>query len=148
MKIVTWIVVADGARAHVLKNEGIGKGLEPVTDLVSATQHRPARELGTDKPGRTFESASAARHAMEPRVDWHRFEKHRFAGDMAAMLNQQARDKAFERLVLVAPPEILGVLRAELDDATRKLITGELAKDLTHEPIHGLPERLREVVNL
>ena len=50
--------------------------------------------------------------------------------------------------MLVAPPEILGVLRAELDDATRKRITAELAKDLTHEPVHGLPERLRDVVNL
>lgn len=90
----------------------------------------------------------SARHAVEQRVDWHRFEKHRFAAEMAGILNREAGAGAFDRLVLVAPPEILGVLRGAINEPTRKLITAEPAKDLTHEPISALPRRLRELVNL
>ena len=31
-KRVTWILVADGARARVLMNDGVGKGLQPTVD--------------------------------------------------------------------------------------------------------------------
>ena len=138
MKIHTWILIADGSRAHVVLNEGIGKGLKPVPDRDFETSLEPTRELGTD----------SSRHAMEPRVDWHRFEKHKFAGEMADILNKAAEQRKFNRLVLVAPPETLGVLRARLNVKTRKMITAEMGKDLTQVRVHELPQRLHDVVNL
>ena len=148
MKIHTWILIADGSRAHVVLNDGIGKGLKPVFERDFETSRAPTRELGTDRPGRAVEGADSSRHAMEPRVDWHRFEKHQFAGAMAKILNKAAARRKFDRLVLVAPPEILGVLRARLNAHTRKMITAEMGKDLTHVRVHELPQRLHDVVNL
>jgi protein required for attachment to host cells len=138
MKIHTWILIADGSRAHVVLNDGIGKGLKPVPDHDFGTAREPAREMGSD----------SSRHAREPRVDWHRFEKHQFAGAMANILNKAAERRKFSRLVLVALPEILGVLRARLNPRTRKMITAEVGKDLTHVRVHDLPQRLHDVVNL
>ncbi len=104
--------------------------------------------MGTDKPGRTFDRVGTGRHAKEPRVDWHRFEKHKFARSMAKVLDKAAGNGAFDRLVLVAPPQTLGELRSALDKKTRARITAESAKDLTNLSIHELPEHLSEVVRL
>lgn len=145
-KITTWVLVADGARAHIVETRGPGTGLTPVTERESEAGRTPTRELGTDKPGRAFESADSARHGMEPRVDWQRFEKTQFAKAMARILDDAAEHRRFDALVLVAPPRTLGDLRKALGHAASDRIVAELGKDLTHVPLHDLPERLADVV--
>ena len=102
-KKVTWILVADGARARVLMNDGVGKGLQPTVDGEMAHALPPTREMGTDRPGRTQQRGTSGRHAIQPHVDWHRFEKEKFSKEMAALLDAAAERGAFHRLVLVAP---------------------------------------------
>lgn len=138
----TWILIADGARAHIVANEGPGKGLKTIPGQDYAGTNLPTRELGTDKPGRTFDRAGSGRHRMEPRVDWHRFEKHKFAQSMAKVLDKAAGEGAFDRLILVAPPEILGELRSSLGKKASERVIAELAKDLTKLSIHELPDNL------
>ncbi len=144
--IRTWIVVADGARARFLLNEGPGKGLTVALPGETSIPLPPTRELGTDRPGRVFESADSSRHAMEPRADWRRFEKLQFARAVAEIIDRGARGKSFDRLVLVAPPKTLGDLRAALGSSSQSAIYGELAKDLTKVPIRDLPAHLRNVL--
>ncbi len=146
--IRTWIVVADGARARFLVNEGPGRGLSEALPEKTGAPLRPTREYGTDRPGRVFESADGARHAMEPRVDWHRFEKQRFARSVARVIDRGANDRSFDRLILIAPPKTLGDLRAVLGHASRDAVHGELAKDLTKVSIHDLPAHLKDVLNI
>lgn len=140
-KRTTWIVVADGARALILANQGPGSGLSPV---FNRAQDLPkTSELGADKPGRSFSSASTGtRSAMEPRVDWHQFEKQRFARGIADLLDDARNRHAFDSLILVAPPETLGELRAALDKHTQAMVAGELAKDLTKHPLEDLRNHL------
>src|SRR5262249_16525672 len=147
-KKVTWILVADGARARVLKNEGIGKGLQPAIDGEIAHAVPPTRDLGTDRPGRSQQRGTSGRHAIQPHVDWHRFEKEQFSKERAALLDAAAERGAFHRLVLIAPPRTLGELRAALGTKARALIRAEIDKDLTHVTIHELPDHLTRVVAL
>jgi protein required for attachment to host cells len=148
-KKVTWILVADGARARVLANMGIGKGLQPAIAGEMGHALPPTRELGTDRPGRASQRGTGnRRHAIEPHVDWHRFEKEKFSREMAALLNAAAERNAFDRLVLVAPPRTLGDLRAALGAKSRALVHAEIDKDLTHVAIHELPKHLADVVAL
>ena len=146
-KIRTWILVADGARARILINQGVDKGLEAVGGEKHAATHAPTRDLGSERPGRTFDSVGGGRHAKEPRVDWHEFEKHQFAKKMAAVLDRAA-GKDFDRLILVAPPKTLGDLRGALSKQTSGLISGELNKDLTMFALHELPEHLGKLIAL
>lgn len=145
----TWVVIADGARAFVMANRGPGTGLSLVPGTMREKEVPKTTELGTDRPGRSFNSdRSGMRHGMEPRVDWHQFEKQKFAHAMAKLLDEARTRNAFDRLVLVAPPETLGELRAKLDKQTQALVTGELAKDLTKHPIPDLPDHLDGVVKV
>ncbi len=144
-KTRTWILVADGARAQIWLSEGWGKGLTRVGVEEASGGTAPTRELGSDRPGRVQDSAGSGRHAMEPRVDWHRYEKSLFAKRMAGVLDKGAGEKAFDRLVLVAPPQALGDLRAALGKAARALVTAELDKDLTSLPPRKLIQRLEKI---
>ena len=146
-KTVTYVLVADGARARLYANHGVGKGLQPVSGAThKADLHHHDRDILTDKPGRSFNGVGQARSALEPHTEWHRFEKHKFAREMAKVLDAAAASKAFDRLILVAPPATLGDLRMELGDATRKLVTAELAKDLTRHVEQELPQHLEGVL--
>lgn len=146
-KTVTYVLVADGARARLYANHGVGKGLQPVSGAThKADLHHHDRDILTDKPGRAFSSVGSGRSAMEPHTDWHRFEKHRFAREMAKVLDAAAANKAFDRLILIAPPATLGDLRTELGEQARKLVSAELPKDLTRHPEQELPQHLTEVL--
>lgn len=147
-KRITWILVADGTRARIFRNEGPQKGLQPALDRDFASPAPPTRALGADRPGRVQESASSERHAMVPRVDWHRFEKEKFAKSMARIVDEAAERGAFDRLVLVAPPRTLGDLRSALGPRARALVTAELDKDLTHVTPSELPDHLYKVLAL
>ncbi len=147
-KTVTWILVADGARARILRNDGPGKGLQPAVDGEFSHSAPPTRELGSDRPGRTRESVGSTRHAMEPRIDWHRFEKEKFGRELAALLDGAAERNEFDRLVLVAPPRTLGDLRAALGGKARRRLRAELDKDLTRIPEQELPKHLDGVLAL
>ena len=146
-KTVTYILVADGARARLYANHGVGKGLQPVSGAThKADLHHHDREILTDKPGRAYNSVGHGRSAIEPHTEWHRFEKHKFAREMAKVLDAAAASKAFDRLILVAPPATLGDLRMELGEATRKMVTAELPKDLTRHAEQELPQHLGPVL--
>jgi protein required for attachment to host cells len=141
----TWIVIADGARAHILLNEGPDKGLSFVagTDFRHATP--PNREIYTERPGRTHESAGVSRSA-EDRNDAHAQQKEGFARTLITFLREKLSTKDFDRWVLVAPPEILSDFRQHLDPTLKEALAGELAKDLTKIPSDKLLAHLHGVL--
>ncbi len=56
------------------------------------------------------------------------------------------RRAAYDELVIVAPPKMLGFLREAMPDPLRKLVRREEAKDLTRLSPAELPERLRQLL--
>ena len=143
---ITWILIADGARARIFANRGPGKGISPVEGGVFKSDHAPNRELASDRPGRTFESADVTRHAIEPAQDPHRELKRAFAAQLAAYIEERLAENAFSRLVLVAPPVTLGDLRAALSQPVRERVSAELDNDLTNTPVEELPKHLATVM--
>lgn len=143
---ITWILIADGARARIFVNRGSGMGVVALEGAEFSGDHRPDREILTDKPGRTFESVGIMRHAIEPHHDPHRELKRSFAESLADMLDEKLAKKEFDRIVLVAPPVTLGDLRAALSAPVRTAVYAELDKDLTKTPAAELPKHLGEVM--
>lgn len=144
----TWILVADGARAQILENQGPGTGLVAALDHDFAAPHGANSALGTERPGKGSGAAGGTGHAVGPKVDWHEFAKERFARDVAAVLDKAAAAGAFDRLVLVAPPKTLGALRKELKADTRARVTEEVNKDLTHLDAGAIVQHLSAVMIL
>lgn len=145
-KTKTWILVADGARARVLVSEGWGSGLTPVEGKSFEVHIPPTRELGAEKPSRGYSPSHGQPFAVETHADWHRQAKEKFLKSMADVLKEGAKARAFDRLVLVAPPQALGDLRAALAGKIEKMVVAEINKDLTHLSLRDLEKHLAEVV--
>jgi protein required for attachment to host cells len=143
---ITWIIIADGARARVMQNNGPGKGVQAVAGLLFEGDHSSSSKIMADKPGRTFDSVGNARHAMEPSHDPHDELKAQFVRQIVGEL--EARTDAYNRLILVAPPRALGLIRKALPAAVASKVTGELDKDLTHLPNAELPSHLGKLLAL
>ena len=142
--LTLWIAIADGEHARIVQPDG--EALRTLRALDSAAAHQRSRDIGSDRPGRSFESANAAHHAVEPRHDPHRLEEERFVQFVAEQLNDAASRNEFDALLLVAPPRALRALRAALDDGTRKKLVDTLEKDLVKTPDHELWPHVREWV--
>lgn len=137
--IRTWVVVADSGRAQLLvPDEDVAHLLHAdFPGLPAAELNRHARDATSDRPGRSFTSAGGGlRHAIEPRHDYHKLEKHKFAAAVANALNHSCLAQDYDRLVLVVPPRTLGELRGLLSDrvqATMSVVPKDLTKSSAQE---------------
>jgi len=142
----TWILIADGARARVVLNDGPGHGLRDIDALQFEADTPPARDIMADRPGRTFDSGGDGRHAMEPASDPARARKRAFLDEVASVIDAKLSRKAFDRLIVVAPPAALGDLRASLSAQVKKTVTAEIDKDLTKIKTRDLDSHLKDVL--
>lgn len=146
MQKTTYVLIADGARARLFVVEEGTAALKPALGQEFIGTNLPSREIASDRPGRSFDSAGLGRHAMEPPTDPHRHAERVFAQEVVAVLEDARQKNAFQRLVVVAPPKALGDLRSEFSDALRNRVIAELHKDLTKVAIHDLPSHLAEIL--
>lgn len=134
----TWVVVADGEKALFLEN--IGDIRHPELRLLAreeADLEMPGAD--TDRPGRMADPGPGQRSALE-QPDYARLASERFAGDLADQLRTRLRRGRFEKLILVAPPQVLGALREAMDEALRACVVAELHKTLTKHPLPKITE--------
>jgi protein required for attachment to host cells len=142
---ITWIVVADGARARIFVNRGPGKGIE-LSERELTAEHQRTSDMVRDSLPRTHDSVGPARHAIEPKVDPHRDAKRQFAEHLAQVLDQSVADRAFDRFVVVAPPKMLGDFRKAMSKRLQPLLHGEVAKDLTKASSKEVADHLAETI--
>ncbi|MGJ8587489.1 MAG: host attachment protein [Yoonia sp.] len=138
----TWIVLADSRIIRIAVNDGPGKGIYGhSTEGLEA----PAITELSDAPGMQNASVGPNRGSIsEP--DLKGLAAAAFAEDIVAYL-ESARDHGeFERLVLVASPAMLGVLRKTLSPALKSALRAEVPKDLTHIPLNELPDHLSDIM--
>ena len=136
-----WVVVCDGKKALVLENAGDEKFLNLKTREVYEQPDLKTRELGTDAPGRAFNSVGAGRSALEP-TDWHAQEEDRFLCKLADRLDAAVNAGQAQALILIAPPRALGVLRPAYSHALKGAVRAEVDKDLVKQPVAEIEKRL------
>lgn len=140
--IVTWILLANTRNAKVLVHRGPGSGLVPVAD-----KHWSAEEVETarDRAGVGHSIAGPGVSAVE-QTDHQRLSSARFARDVMGKLSDGVAANEFERLVLVAGPLMLGLMRKAMDHRLKYALIGEVDKDLSALPIGALESHLADVM--
>jgi protein required for attachment to host cells len=141
----TWVVVADGGRALVMRNDGDAEAPR-LTVLRKYGEHVPrTREQGSDKPGRTNASVGVNRSAME-QTDWHQQAEDQLMRELAGDLAAQLRKQEFSSLILAAAPVALGTLRRTMSDELKAAIIAEIDKDLTKMPVPDIGATLAKTL--
>ncbi len=140
-----WIVVADQSKARIFTTEDPEGALQEVGQLEHPEARGRSQTLTSDRPGRSFDSSGQGRHAMGTSVEPKEQEAIRFAKLIAEHLRAECHEKGCNRLVLVAGPPFLGLLREQLGQVNDIAIT-EIKKNLgqysPHEIRTHLPARL------
>jgi protein required for attachment to host cells len=161
---VTWILVADGRQAQIYTRAEVehhipmgGRGRRRPVEKVQVAELMPLLlqplkaesvdiyKVGRNLTGMVFESGSSARHMGEPHVDAREEVKQHFAQRIVDFLGHAKMGMAFDRLVLVAPPEMLGEINTRLDKKMRRKVVTKLAKELMHLDVRQLAEHLADV---
>ncbi len=127
-----WIVVADAARARILRCEGRAcHGIADVEALSHSESRAQNQDLVSDRPGRGWASASGdGRHAFEEPTDPAHQERNRFARMVAERLKSAHHEGTFKHLVIVASPSFLGALREFMGRQVAQCVRAEVAKNV------------------
>jgi protein required for attachment to host cells len=140
----TWVVVADRSVARLLAAATPMGPLEEFEVIEHPEGRMRAQALTSDLPGRAFDSKGRGRHALESEVGPRKHEAIDFARRVAARLAAGRTAGEVERIILVAAPEFLGLLRDALGGEVRKLVVAEYAQNVVSESAADIRRRLPE----
>lgn len=143
MKNDTLVVVTDSEKALFLRN--LTDHEDPYLEVTDKDeQDNPSdREQSANRPGRMPDTGHSQRSAMDD-TDWHELAKERFAADLAEKLYHQAHKGEFERLILVASPQVLGDLRRELHQEVSDKVVAEIPKTLTNHSVGDIEKLVKK----
>lgn len=137
------IVVANQAEAAFYDLDSRTGEPKFATRLTDPLAHLHDRDLKSDRPGRFFDHApldhgrrgATAHHGTGGERRPRKHEAELFARQIAEQLEHARRNAEFDRLVVMAAPSFLGLLRKVLPDSVRLQVAAEVGKDLVSEPV-------------
>lgn len=141
----TWVLVADSEKALFLENTTDAQNPNLKVRRKDEQENPSDREQSANRPGRFNDGPSVHRSAVDD-TDWHQLAKERFASDLADRLYKMAHKGKFDRLVLVAAPEVLGELRKNLHKEVADCVVGEVAKNLTNHETSKIEEMVKKAL--
>jgi len=143
----TWILIAHRGGARLFENNGPGKGMALLENILHPEGRLKNGEINTDKSGRSFDSFSR-RHGMSQDQEATDQVATVFAKHLGDRLDKARTQNRYARLVMVADPRFLGELRATLTKNTAALVSATLDKDLGGVEDRDLPKFLENTVLL
>lgn len=132
-----WIVMADRQAAHIFSRVGstatlIGEAFPSENGKTDVTQ-------AVVFPGVPIEVP------YEPSMKAARRKAFKFSRELAIWLDEALRQEAFDRLILIAPPQTLGDLRDALSKAVYSRLLAEINRDLSRLEEKDLNEGLGKI---
>ncbi len=138
----TWILVANQAEAQIYSSERLPGDLLLVDVLENKEGASHARDLVSDAPGRAFDSTGSGRHAMEPNTGVKEEQRRRFVKEMVERLQTAQSKSVFDKLVLLAAPAVLGVIRKTLPADLTRIVIKEIPKDVIGQGVDKIQLQL------
>lgn len=119
-------------------------------NLIKEIQHPENKlhniDMVTDRSGR-YKSNGGAHGAYAPPSDPKDVKIDHFMRDLARELNQERNKNSYEKLIVIAPAHMNGLLMQHIDKHVKDLIIANLNKDLIHLNNHELLSVLESTPN-
>jgi protein required for attachment to host cells len=147
------VLVADGRKMLFFRNHGDENQIDLRTEAHDARKQRKDREMKTDAPGTTKQSAGYGRSTYEE-PDFQQQEEDRWIKEAADELKSRVLRNDFDALAVVAPPKALGMLKKCLHKEVERRIVCTVNKEMSGRPVpdieallngHTQPEELPAV---
>lgn len=132
MKKNSWVVVANAEKAKIYRAVRVGQ-LEELTAIEHPEKGMKAKDVVSDRPGRTFNRMGYTRHAYQPQTTLKMKKDNLFALELAELLNVAFKENKFSHLYLIAEPHFLGVMKKHLSNQLLKALDKCFAKDMVDQ---------------
>ena len=141
---ITWLLIADASRARIyslhkaclFQAADHSKKFELIGEYTHQDSRKKSGELTSDKMG-TFSSGTVA-EASSPKFNAAK----QFAHELLTHLEQGRIEKNFRDLIIIAPPNFMGLLHKHMPHEIQKLVSQTIEKDYTQENEHELLQKL------
>ncbi|MEH6456531.1 MAG: host attachment protein [Cocleimonas sp.] len=137
-----WVVVADEAKARILSTSKSTEPLVEIQSFSSPEAHDREQDLVSDKPGKGSNGSGEGKHAMDEKHTHKEQYALHFAKELGNLLEKNQQSKTYVKLIIVAAPRFLGLLRKELSKGVNELVSLEIDKDLTMMEPQAIREHL------
>lgn len=137
-----WVLVAESSRAKLFSAENRKAPLVEIGDFAHPEARLHEGDLVSDQSGSDGGSVGQGRHVLDNKTSARDIERTEFARNLAHRLEAARKEKAFDRVVLIAPPSFLGLLRDNLSDEVMERVTEQIDKNLVQQPAHVVREHL------
>jgi protein required for attachment to host cells len=138
MNEVSWLVVADSEHARIyVNNYAAEKKINLFREYTDKDLHKKTSDLVIGEQG----DFSAGTHVESSNPKF--LHSNVFANALAKRLEHFRTDHAFQKLLLVAPPAFLGMLKEHLSKEMHKIAV-TVEKDYTHDNEEKLLKHLAD----
>jgi protein required for attachment to host cells len=136
------IIVADESAASFFDAADAKASLALVDKFENPAARLHDRDLESDRPGRVLSSVTSGRSDVGGDRSARRSSHEDFARRIAERIERGRNAHEFDRLVLIAGPRMLGLIRDAMSAPARQLVVAEVAKDLVHSDEQAIREHL------
>ncbi|MFW5829695.1 MAG: host attachment protein [Planctomycetota bacterium] len=138
----TWYLVANAAKCHIFERPDARSPATLVWEEEEPRGRMHARDLETDQAGVIGDKyGDGVRHMDTGQQVKQRLESDR-ARTLVERLEKARSQGTFRRLVLIAEPGILGLLRDKLSHETRNLLAKSIGKNIAEKPTNAITPEL------
>jgi protein required for attachment to host cells len=136
----TLVLVAESSRAKLYTVENRRAPFMEVDAMVHPESRAHEGDLVSDSAGSDGGSNGQGRHIIDSKHSAKDNEALIFARDIASRLDSGRNKGEYDRVVLVAPPAFLGVLRDNLSKEVLGMVSCQVDKNLVQKPAEVLRE--------
>lgn len=123
-----WVLAANAAHAKLFTSEK--NELRLIREFFHDASMLRNQDLTNDQDGAATSHFGNAQHGMEKKTLPKLKEKEAFVVELVDCLKKGDQEHSFQSLYLIAPPQILGLLREKIGASLSKKIKQEIHKDL------------------
>ncbi|WP_455234369.1 host attachment protein [Thiogranum longum] len=138
----TWILVAESSRAKLYAADSRSGPLSELEGFAHPEGRMHEGDLVSDSSGSDGGSFGQGRHVMDDKTSAKQQENIDFAKYIAHHLEKARNDGSFDKLILVAPPTFLGLLRDHLSEQVMGIVSQQVDKNLVQQSADSVLEHL------
>ncbi|MBS3955127.1 MAG: host attachment protein [Methylomicrobium sp.] len=129
----TWVVVADSSRARFFSLLSRTEPMQEFDGMVHVEGRMRELDEVSDRQGGIAGGHGEGDHTFEAPTDFKHHEAELFAKQIGVKLERGRVNNEYAKLILIAPPAFLGVLRESLNSHVSDLVIKSLHKNLVVE---------------
>ena len=137
----TWIVVASRDEVRIFERVGTNP-ISLITDIGNPEGRWRAQDFVSDRAGASNDNRKPGRPCYSTEQSPKERSLVHFYDEISDQLDLALDKGRFERLIIVAEPRLLGILRSLMPTSLHRVIVQEIHKDLSFADVKQIEERL------